>query len=186
MKNTNRNSKTQIRYDKKRFSEIYEKYHKQIQHFFIKRVGTYESAEDLTSEVFEKAFKAYNDFKWQGVSISSWLFKIARNLLIDHYRKKSKIGGDIPLDKVANIIPNPDPEVYQDYIKDQEEMVLFDCLREFDDEEQYLIFYKFFEGLSNIDIAKITGLAESNVGTKLYRIRKKLKKILESKKLFSG
>jgi RNA polymerase sigma factor (sigma-70 family) len=74
--------------------------------------------------------------------------------------------------------------LYSDYIKDEEENVLYNMLREFNEKEQYLLYYKFFEDLTNKEISKIVGISESNVGTKLYRIRKKLKIILQSNSIF--
>lgn len=58
--------------------------------------------------------------------------------------------------------------------KDEEDIALFNAIKELDEDEQYLIYYKFFEEMSNSKISEITGLTETNIGTKLHRIRKKL------------
>jgi len=64
---------------------------------------------------------------------------------------------------------------------DDEEKALYDALRELGSNDQYLIYYKFFEGLSNKDIADITGMTETNIGTRLHRIRKKIADIISLK-----
>jgi len=173
-----------VRKNKSQFALVYSKYQKKIFNYINKRVSNREISEDLVSEIFEKAYNAIDDFKWQGISLSSWLFRIAKNLLTDYYRKKHKIGSNISLNEIEEIIEDDASSIYSDYIRDLEEKALFNSLREFNEYDQYLIFYKFFEGLSNKDIAKITGLAESNVGTRLYRIRAKLKDYLKNYKIF--
>jgi RNA polymerase sigma-70 factor (ECF subfamily) len=62
------------------FDKIYLFYAEKIKNYFRPRVSNDEFiAEDLTSQTFEKAIKNIQTFKWQGVSFSSWLYKIANN-----------------------------------------------------------------------------------------------------------
>jgi len=56
---------------------------------------------------------------------------------------------------------------------------LFNAIGELEETDQYLVYYKFFESMSNREISKITGLTETNIGTKLFRIRKKIGKIIK-------
>jgi RNA polymerase sigma factor (sigma-70 family) len=169
-----------IKEDKKYFSDLYNEYYPLVLGYFRRRVSGIQTSEDLSSEVFEKVLKAIDDYKWQGVTLSAWIFKIARNLLTDYYRKKGSTGGAVSLTEVEDIVRDPEISVISDAIADEEERALYDALREFREEDQYLIYYKFFEELSNKEIAQLTGLAESNVGTRLYRIRNKLKSFLKN------
>ncbi len=168
-----------IKKDKSNFDKIYKQYHDHVLNFLKKRVNQKSVCEDLASEVFEKAFKSIDDFKWQGVTISSWIFRIARNLLTDYYRKVGRRGTMISLGDVEEFLEDEKVGSVDRVIEDEEERALFDALREFKEKDQYLVYYKFFEDLSNKEIAQITGLKESNVGTRLYRIRKKLRKYLK-------
>lgn len=173
-----------IKKDKQSFGKIYNKHYDHVKNFLKKRVKTEEIAEDLASETFSKAYKAIDDFKWQGVNIKSWIFRIARNLLIDYYRKKKRYASSSSLEGIENIVEDPHASVFSNYIKGEEELDLFHALGKFSEEDQYLIYYKFFEGLQNKEIAKITDMTPSNVGTRLYRIRKKLKSILNKRGIF--
>ncbi len=173
-----------IKYNKSNFDIIYKKYYKVVVNYLRSRINNKSIYEDLASEVFERAFKAIDDFKWQGVNLSAWIFRITRNLLTDYYRKINNRGADISITEFEDKIEDSSDNQYLDYIKDKEDKALYNSIREFGEEEQYLIYYKFFEDLKNTEIAKITGLTETNVGTKLYRIRKKLKNILQKKKIF--
>ncbi|MBU0975694.1 MAG: RNA polymerase sigma factor [Patescibacteria group bacterium] len=174
----------QIKKDKKGFDKIYTKYYKVVLNYIKSRINDKALGEDLTSEVFIKVYKAIGDFKWQGVSLSSWIFRIARNLLTDYYRKISRKQEAISLTEIENLFEDQTATNFTDFIRDEEEQALYDAIREFAENDQFLIYYKFFEGLTNVEIAKLSGLKESNVGTRLYRIKKQMKKILKSKNLF--
>jgi len=174
-----------IKKDKRNFSKIWKKYYKIVLNYIKKRINNKSLSEDLASEVFEKAFHAVDDFKWQGVSLSSWIFRIARNLLTDYYRKVGRVGEEISLTEIEDIFQDDEVSLYLGIVKDEEELILYDAIREFREQDQYLIYYKFFEDLTNKEISKITRLKESNVGTRLYRVRKKLREILKKRGVYS-
>lgn len=173
-----------IQKDKKHFGKIYEEYFRMVVNYFRKRMNNKALSEDLASEVFEKAYRAVDDFKWQGVSLSAWIFRIARNLLTDYYRKVGKVGETVSLAEIGDFFEDNTVSLHLDLVQDEEEMALYNAIREFREEDQFLIYYKFFEDLSNKEIATITGLNESNVGTRLYRIRNKLREILKKRGIF--
>jgi RNA polymerase sigma-70 factor (ECF subfamily) len=70
-------------------SDLFEKYYEGLFRFLYYRVGDTKTAEDLTSEVFLRMIKALPGLQEQSISFQAWLFQIARNLAIDHYRKTS-------------------------------------------------------------------------------------------------
>lgn len=168
------------RLGKKDFAKIYEAYYERVLEYLFRKVSNRAVAEDLTSEVFEKILKTVSDFQWQGISISAWIFRIAKNHLIDYYRKTNKYKNDKSIDEITNIVsnlPNADMELEED----DTNIELYNSLKELEDKDQYLIYYKFFEDLSNKEIADLTGLTETNIGTRLHRIRKRLAKFLKAK-----
>lgn len=165
--------------DKKNFGPLYEEYYPQIFGYIKKRIERREVAEDLTSKAFEKALKAIDNFQWQGVPFKSWLFRIARNVLTDFYRSQGRKPGDVSFEIVEDFTKDEGLQPDEVYVRDDDESSLYEAMAELDEDDQYLIYYKFFEKLSNVEIAKITGLSETNVGTKLYRIRSKMKGLLE-------
>lgn len=165
-------------FSKKDFDLLYKTFHKKVLDFVARRVDTKEIAEDLTSEIFEKVYKFVDDFKWQGITISAWIFRIARNRIIDHYRKDNKYKKNSSIDDYVNIIVSPAKEAEELILEKEEYILLYDAIREFNEEDQYLIYYKFFEDLSNKEIAKLIKLSETNVGTRLHRLRTKLIKVI--------
>lgn len=147
--------------------------------FVHKRVSNEAVAEDLTSEIFEKVLLSIADFQWQGITVTAWIFKIARNHIIDYYRKNEKHKGEKSLEDIVNFVESNVPSVDVEAEADEEEVELYNAIRELDEEDQYLVYYKFFEELSNKEIAQLLHLSETNIGTKLHRTRKKLEKIIQ-------
>ena len=68
-------------------SALYDRYQRGIYRYLYYRVGDPQTAEDLTSEVFLRMIEALSNYNNQNISFQAWLFQIARNLSIDHYRK---------------------------------------------------------------------------------------------------
>ncbi len=161
--------------DKKYFGKLYENYKDKIFGYILKKVSVRDVAEDLTSVTFEKALKKLDYFQWQGISFGSWLFKIARNTVYDHFRV-SKEDRKFKLDDREN--EEKIRTIEAQILHDEKELDLFRAISQFDKEDQYLLYYKYFVGLQNKQIAEKTGLSDSNVATKLFRLRKKLRKIL--------
>lgn len=161
-------------FSKKDFDAIYAAMYERVLNFVRSRVSSKELAEDLTSEIFEKVYNSIDDFQWQGINIQAWIFRIARNRIIDYYRKNSKRKNDKSIYDVSNFIESKDKKEDEILLEQEEYKYLYDSIREFNEEDQYLIYYKFFEELSNKEIAELMKITESNVGTKLHRVRKKL------------
>jgi RNA polymerase sigma-70 factor (ECF subfamily) len=164
------------KFNQKDFTDIYSTYNSRIFEFLLKRVSSKEIAEDLTSEIFEKIYKTINDFQWQGVTLSAWLFRIARNHLIDYYRKNNKFKNDTSLDEIIDIVVSNNTPIEKEIEENENEVNLFKSISDLEQEDQYLIYYKFYEEMSNKQISELTGISETNIGTKLHRIRKKLAK----------
>ena len=86
--------------DAEAFARIYEEHFDKIYRYVFIRVENQMEAEDLTQQVFLNAMQSISSYKWQGVPLSSWLFRIAHNQVIDYYRKASKMQTttlDIPI-----------------------------------------------------------------------------------------
>lgn len=73
-----------------RFIELYETNFERVYAFVVRRVRNRDAAEDLTSEVFQKALAHLPDFDWRGVPFSAWLIRIASNLVHDHWKRTAR------------------------------------------------------------------------------------------------
>jgi RNA polymerase sigma-70 factor (ECF subfamily) len=71
-------------------TSLYERFHPDIFRYLYYKVGDIQTAEDLTSEVFLRMLQALPGYRMQKVPFQAWLFQIARNLVIDHYRSMNR------------------------------------------------------------------------------------------------
>jgi RNA polymerase sigma-70 factor (ECF subfamily) len=76
--------------DTRSFGELYEQFFDRIYRYVSFKTGSASEAEDITGEVFVRMLESIHKFKWQGHPFSSWLFRIAHNLVVDHFRKNGK------------------------------------------------------------------------------------------------
>ncbi|MHB8159997.1 MAG: RNA polymerase sigma factor [Thermoleophilia bacterium] len=96
------------------FDEVYRAYLRPVYAFVAFRVGNRAAAEDITSQVFEKAWRGYPRFDPRKAAISTWLFTIARNSLTDHYRsagRKTDDDVELPDDLDAGTESDPFPSL---------------------------------------------------------------------------
>ncbi len=161
------------------FEKIYTHYKPHLEKFFRARLGSDPIVEDLVADVFTKALDGLDSFRWQGVSLSAWLYKISRNTLIDHFRQADK-------QKTANLENISPPESKEEKppeaaIKSEEYNLLHEVLNNLPEREQKIIYLKFFEGRRNKDIAKMLELTETHIGTIVHRTMKNLKEELEAR-----
>jgi len=166
-----------IKKNKKHFEIVYSKYNGKIRKYIYYRVSDDIIADDLTSITFSKAFKSIDSFKWQGVTILAWLYRIARNTIIDYYRKTAK-SKEIRLDESYEIdAKDKSVEDKSNALFNQE--ILHNVLDTLDEKERKIVYLKFFDGDTNKVISDITELSETNVSTIIHRTIAKIKKKLE-------
>jgi RNA polymerase sigma-70 factor (ECF subfamily) len=164
---------TAIRHSTEVFAELYEQYMPMVFRFFSYRVGEIHLAEDLTSAVFEKALTRFESYKADRASFATWLFSIARNTLIDHFRVSGR-RKTLPIDEMP-MTSNGGNSPENGVIHKEELKQLQVCLAKLSPQEQEIISLKFGGEMTNRQIAKMLGLSESNVGTIIYRSVKKLR-----------
>lgn len=156
------------------FGKLYKEHAPKVKGYFLSRLKDLTIAEDLTSQTFAKALPGLDSFQWQGVPFSAWLFKIARNVFYDHLRSqrgKHRVGLE-----ETKLLKEDLPTQLEELEGEEEEEWLIQALFKLPKKEKEIIYLKFYEGLTNRAIAKMTGLSETNVGTILYRTFKKLRR----------
>lgn len=143
---------------------LYELELPRIHNFFRYRVGDGPEAEDLTSTTFEKAWRARHRYRRDLASFRTWLFAIARNVAIDHFRQKRD---HAPLEEAENVSGGETPE--DAAMRRSDVAHLSHLLGLLPERERELLALKYGAGLTNRAIARMTGLSESNVGTIVHR-----------------
>ena len=163
------------------FDELMKRYKSKIFSYLLRSVRNYEDAEDITIEVFFKAYRALGD--WQPkAKFSTWLYKIAANLAIDYHRAKARHpvyaldDMDIPEAKLiaTDLVSNP--------VKQLEEKERGRIIREAVDQlspkQKAVFLLTRYEGLQLKEAAETLGMAEGTVKIHLHRAIKRLQTIL--------
>lgn len=149
-----------------------------IYRYVFFRVSSAGDAEDLTEDVFVRAWEALNTFEYGGEgSFQSWLYRIAHNIVIDHYRKRqpqSWTSEQLALEEA------PIPRVEDVAHHNQDIMRLAQAIKELDGTEQQVIVLRFIEGLSHGEVAGIIGKTEGASRVIQHRALVNLRAILDA------
>ena len=73
--------------DARAFGELYDLFVERIYKYLYCRAGSHPDAEDLTEQVFLKAWEAIGGYRWQGRPFEAWLYRLAHNIYVDHVRR---------------------------------------------------------------------------------------------------
>ncbi|MBI2599883.1 RNA polymerase sigma factor [Candidatus Daviesbacteria bacterium] len=162
--------------NKDAFGEIYKIYFKKIYRYCRINLEREETAKDLAQETFLKAWRALPTFSTgNGGSIQAFLFRIARNLIIDLSRKKI----DLPLDTALEVEAREDIEEQLDRKNDI--TLVQKALSKLQEEDKQIVILRFFEEMPTAQIAQVVGLSEGNLRVRLHRVLKKLKGMIYEK-----
>lgn len=155
------------------FEAIYEANAPLIYRFMFWRTKNRALAEDLTSSVFEKAWRSRRSFK--GGSAKAWLHRIARNTLIDHWRKRQDFLFEDPAHMdIASENAGPDEALDQAMLIES----LRRAIAKLPEDMRRVVELRFIEGLSAKQVGQELGLSESNVRVIQYRALRKLRSYL--------
>jgi RNA polymerase sigma-70 factor (ECF subfamily) len=171
------------------FASLLERYSTQVFSLIVKMVGNREDAEELTQDVFVKAYGALASFRGES-SFSTWIYRIAYNMAVSAVRKKKTAFMSVDEDRMPDV-PDGEAEEAMPGTTDPEERlrILNLALERLSPEERAVIMLFYKENRSMEEIAAIAGLTVSNVKTKVFRIRKKLwiwMKAMEEREYESG
>lgn len=157
-------------------TELYEyflgRYGQQVFVLVDRIVSCQEDAEELTQDVFLKAFQQLSSFKAES-SFSTWIYRIATNVAISAVRKKRNDVLRLDDSVFANLSDTQVDEALEDESEEQMER-LQQAMNQLEADERALITLYYLEEKPLAEVAFILGLTEGNAKVKLHRIRKKL------------
>lgn len=161
--------------DAEAFGNLYERYLNEIQRFVFYRVADRFEAEDLTEVIFLKAWEALPRFESAAVNLRAWLYRIAHNTVIDHYRTR-KVTTELTAEPLLDTHPLPE-EAAQDF-DDQRQLARL--IQSIDPTLQQVITCRFVNGLSHAETAEIMGIKEGHVRVLQLRALHRLRKLMEN------
>ena len=161
--------------DRAAFAALYDKCIEQVYRHVYYRTPSQSDAEDITQEVFIRAWKAINKYKKTGAPFVAWLLAIAHNLIVDYYKARKKL---VSLEEAAAFSQTDEtsPEAMTEaslnrsYIKN--------AIFKLKGEKQKVILMRFIDGFSYGEIAKVLNKSEGAVRVIQYRALNDLRRVL--------
>lgn len=165
-----------VNFDERALSELYDRYELKIYSYIYRRTSDQTLAEDLTAQVFLKMLEAIQSDRTWHSSFSGWLYRIAHNLVIDHYRARDR-------QKVVSIDDVPYmPDLSANPLRAAELTLdgeaLRAAVRRLTDEQAMVISLRFFEGYSFAEIADQMEKTEGAVKALQHRAVATLRQLL--------
>ena len=157
---------------RKIFSDIYDRYINKIYRFIFLKVNSQEIAQDLTSETFLRGWESFKEKNEEIENIQAFLYRIARNLVTDHYREKGKA-------KVVSAeyweVTDPRQNLEEKSLLMSDINTIRTALADLKEEYQNVIIWHYLDDLPIREVAKMMGRTEEATRVLLHRALKALK-----------
>ncbi len=160
--------------DRSAFAELYDSYVDSVYRYLLYRVREPSDAEDLTSEVFTRAFANIHRYRWQGKSFLAWLYTIARNAVTDRRRRERPT---VDLDTAFGVAEDG-PTAHERAVHGEQVVALRGAVKHLTSEQQQVLALRFERNLSSRQVARMLGKNEGAIRALQFRALGRLRKIL--------
>jgi RNA polymerase sigma-70 factor (ECF subfamily) len=157
---------------RKKFGKIYDEKIDKIYRFVFLKVNSKEKAEDITSETFSKAWSVFKNDNQEIRNVNAFLYRIAKNLVIDHYRANDRYDV-VPADDIP-IVDN-DQDIEQEAFVNSDMRKVRTALAELNDDYQNAIIWYYLDELHVSKVAELLGRTESATRVLIHRALYSLK-----------
>ena len=158
------------------FEEMFKEQFPLVHTFIFHHSSNAADAEDLTAEVFIRAYRYWDSYSPQKGSRGEWICGIARNTIKTYSQKKALGFKTIELSELIAT----DDDIESDYLHREYLRHVFALINALPERQRELLTKKYIDGFTNRDIAEAMGMSADNVGVTLYRTIKKLKSSLRN------
>jgi RNA polymerase sigma-70 factor (ECF subfamily) len=163
--------------DQSAFAELYERHYDQIFRYVSFKCGNQLEAEDLTGEVFLRMLESIDKFRFQGFPFTSWLYRIAHNLVVDNFRRKGR-KPTVPLDKVLHFSGGADGEMEIQAQISWSMREVVEAMTNLTDLQREVITLRFVAGLSIAETADAVGRRDNAVKALQHAGIRKLRNVM--------
>jgi RNA polymerase sigma-70 factor, ECF subfamily len=163
--------------DRAALEELYLSHFDRIYSYLHLSVGNRHDAEDLTTQTFLKMLEAIGRFRWQSVPFSAWLFRIAHNLAMDHFRARRRVQAEDEVPEPPGREESSAEEQAMDSLGQAGMLALIERLSA---EQRQVLTLKFLFGFANAEVAGILGKSEGAVKSLQHRALATLQKQVAS------
>ncbi len=152
-------------------SELFNRHHKKLYNFFLQLTSDAALSEDLTQNVFERIIKYRSSFRADS-TFKAWMYTIARNVRIDHFRlNKVKIDEGTQLTDLEITVKN----IHEQLEQKERSKALQKAIRQLKPEYREVLLLGWFEKMTYAEVGAVLGLTVSNVKVRMHRAIKQLK-----------
>jgi RNA polymerase sigma-70 factor (ECF subfamily) len=162
--------------DANAFGELYDQFVERVYRYLYFRTGSHPEAEDLTEQVFLKAWEAIGRYRWQGRPFLAWLYRLAHNTHIDHVRTQKPTTS---LNRDDRPIEMASPAAAVELGRALDADLLARALGELTPDQRQVIVLKFLEGMDNAQIARSMDKREGAIRALQMRALMSLRRVLE-------
>ena len=165
-------------HDPDAFGLLYDEYVDQIFRYVYYKVGNFAESQDLTGQTFLKAFENIDSYEMRNVAFSSWLYRIAHNLVVDYFRKESK-RESVPLEERPPAPSNQGNPVDM-VMAEMDSERLYRAMQKLTHNQREVLVLKFIDNLSNSQVSEIMGISVGAVKSTQKRGLLSLNRILSN------
>ena len=162
--------------DRHAIEELYLLHFDRIYSYLHMSVGNRHDAEDLTTQVFVKMLESIGKFRWRSAPFSAWLFRIAHNLAMDHFRASKRW-------QPEEEVPEPDPgegsAAEEEALESIGRQSMLQLIEKLSQEQQQVLTLKFVFNFSNADAATILDKTDGAIKSLQHRALASLQRQLE-------
>lgn len=152
--------------------EVYLLYRDKVRGYISQHVNQREEVEDLCADVFEKVVSSLDTYDSTKASVSTWIFTITRNRVIDFYRRNRE-HAELPEELASTEMLDAG------LLREETLRELAEALMKLSEEKRTIIILRYYNGLSLKDISEKTGISYGMVKVKHQQALKELKKIMK-------
>jgi RNA polymerase sigma-70 factor, ECF subfamily len=165
--------------DRAALEELYLIHFDRIYSYLHVSVGNKHDAEDLTTQTFLKMLESIGRFRWQSAPFSAWLFRIAHNLAMDHFRSRRRWQ---PEAEVPEPLDSEEPSAELEAMQSIGRESMRELIEKLSPEQQQVLTLKFVFNFPNGDVAKILDKTEGAIKSLQHRALASLQKQIQQQK----
>jgi RNA polymerase sigma-70 factor (ECF subfamily) len=149
--------------DLDKLGHLFEKYHKQLYNYFLRQLEDPQSSEDIVQEVFLKMLKYRHTYRGEG-QFKTWMYSIAHNAKIDHFKKASRYVVTDELDRLVSAIPSPE----ESFERSSRHDVLYEALSRLSDDKREVLVLSRFQNLKYEEISRVLGCPVGTIKARVF------------------
>ncbi len=167
-----------VKGDVSAFEKLIIPYEKKVYNIALGICKNEEDARDVSQEVFIKVYRKLDSFSFNS-TFSTWIYTITRNTTLDYLRKESKRRNATVSEDKIEMLEDGEKKPLDKIISDENVAFLKKYMAKLNDDDRVILTFREIDGHSYEELSKVFGLKVGTVKSKIFRAKKKLRKLIE-------